>query len=124
MEDFPEAVRNFLVAHISSVEQLEALLLLKSQPDRNWTVEAVAKGLYTPAAAAAMRLADLHAHGLVALKDAHYRYSPATPELDSLVDQLADIYRERRVSVITLIYSKPSSQVQAFADAFKLRREK
>jgi hypothetical protein len=71
-----------------------------------------------------MRLNDLHARGLLVQKDGPtYRYGPAQADLNSLVERLAAIYHERRVTIITLIYSKPHTQVQAFADAFKLRKD-
>jgi hypothetical protein len=42
---------------------------------------------------------------------------------DQLIDQLADLYQQRRVAVITQIYSRPVKNVQTFADAFRLRKE-
>ena len=44
-------------------------------------------------------------------------------ELDELVGSLEKVYEERRVSVITLIYSKPVDKVRTFADAFRLRKD-
>jgi hypothetical protein len=126
-EQFPEDVQQFILAHVNSVEQLEVLLLLRAQPQCDWDAAAVGRALYTPPAAADMRLADLHARGLLARKGEAvplYRYAPNPAELDGLIGRLADLYRERRVSVITLIYSKPHDQVRAFADAFKLRKDK
>ena len=38
--------------------------------------------------------------------------------------RVAEIYRERRVAVITLIASKPIENVRAFSDAFRFRRKK
>jgi hypothetical protein len=43
--------------------------------------------------------------------------------LDDLLGELARHYQERRVAVITEIYSNPVKKVQTFADAFRLRRE-
>lgn len=126
-DQFPEEVRRLIIEHINSVEQLEVLLLLSGSPERGWDAEAVSKALYTQPEAAAMRLADLRVRGLLSLVEGSerlYRYHPSTPELDRLVSSLARVYRERRVAVITLIYSKPLDQVQAFADAFRLRKEK
>lgn len=125
--DFPEEVRRFILDHISSVEQLEVLLLLKGSAPREWTAKAVSQALYTQPEAAAMRLADLQTRGLLAVREGperQYNYLPGTPELAGTVNRLAEVYRERRVTVITMIYSKPSSPVQAFADAFRLRKEK
>ena len=126
MDDFPEDVRQFLIHHIGSVDQLEVLLLLKGSPQREWDAASVAQALYTQERAAATRLDELRKLGLVAGLEgtpARYVYAP-TPELDRLVGRLADVYAKRRVTVIGIIYSKPSDQVQAFADAFRIRRDK
>jgi hypothetical protein len=45
-------------------------------------------------------------------------------DLHSAVTHLDQIYRERRVAVITLIASKPIENVRAFSDAFRIRRNK
>jgi hypothetical protein len=125
--DFPENIRRFLTDHINSVEQLEVLFLLRKAADREWTAAAVSQALYTPPDSAARRLADLRSLGLLTATegpDPAYRYQPATEGLAQLADQLAQVYEERRVTVISLIYSKPHANVQAFADAFRLRKEK
>jgi hypothetical protein len=125
-DPFPEDVRQFILAHINSVEQLEVLLLLREHPEQAWEPEGLGKALYTSPAAALMRLTDLQTAGLVARTEAgeqNFRYAPTPPERDALVAGLAQAYKERRVSVISLIYSKPQSQVQAFADAFKFRKD-
>lgn len=36
----PDDVREFVIRHIESVAQLEALLLLRANPDRAWDVAA------------------------------------------------------------------------------------
>ena len=125
-DPFPEDVRRFLLAHINSVEQLEVLLLLRGAPDQVWTATAVGQALYTSAAAAVKRLTDLAAGGLVTVlpgDDPGYRFSPADDSRRDMVDRLAEAYSQRRVAVISLIYSKPNDQVQAFSDAFRLRKD-
>jgi hypothetical protein len=126
-DEIPADVRQFIIDHLNSVAQLEVLLLLRSDAQRDWSGEDVARALYTAADVTAGQLADLHARGLLAAAEppeARYRYGPRTSELGDLVARLADVYRERRVSVITLIYSKPVDKVRTFADAFKLRKDK
>ena len=125
-DPFPDDVRRFILAHINSVEQLEVLLLLRGAPDREWTAAAVGQALYTSPAAAAKRLTDLAAGGLAAVLpgDAStYRYLPADDARRLMVDRLAEAYTQRRVAVVSLIYSKPNDQVQAFSDAFRLRKD-
>jgi hypothetical protein len=119
----PHAVRGFVGAHIESVGQLEVLLLLHSRRDEDWTAGAVQRELRVAPEAAASRLADLRTRGLVKEEPAGtYRYAP-TSELAPVVDALAEAYAARKVSVIKLIYSKPSEQVTTFADAFRFRRK-
>lgn len=124
-EDFPEDVRRFILDNLGSVEELEVLLMLRGAPEKNWSAAEVGQALYTSPAGAAMRLADLHAHGLLALIEGPeklYCFRPARADMPVLINQLADLYKQRRVSVINLIYSKPSDKVQALADAFKFRQ--
>jgi predicted ArsR family transcriptional regulator len=125
-DTFPEDLRRFIAEYISSVEQLEVLLLLKNRADRDWSAEEISQALSSQPSAIRMRLNDLTSHGLLQQKMGaeRFRYQPATPELDRLTVQLAEAYHLRRVSIITLIYSTPRTQVQAFADAFRLRKDK
>jgi hypothetical protein len=125
-EAFPDQVRIFIEENIHSVEQLEVLLLLRQDRQKQWTAESVSQALYTPVAAAAMRLADLVSRHLAKTDDSqqNYIYQPSSTELGNLIDELANVYRDRRVAVISLIYSKPNDHVKAFADAFKFRKDK
>jgi DNA-binding MarR family transcriptional regulator len=123
----PEDVKQFLTEHISSVAQLEVLLLLRRDPERMWTAGEVAKALYTTPEIVADQLSDLRKRGLVGStgdSELKYRYSPETDELAEQVARLDTAYKERSVAVITFIYSQPVEQVRVFADAFRLRKEK
>jgi hypothetical protein len=125
--DFPAQVEQFIVQYIESLAQLEGLLLMRQDRQRSWDAEELAKALYTSPETCATLLAELEQRGLLVLADPQrrqYRYQPADPNVDQLVGDLAAIYQERRVAVITLIYSKPVSKVQTFADSFRLRRDK
>lgn len=125
-DDFPAAIRQFIAEHIQSLAQLEGLLLLRGSAERQWQAAEVAKALYTTADGCAAQLTHLARHGLVKATpppDVRFQYGPASDDLDRLVGELAVVYQERRVTVITLIYSKPAGNVQAFADAFRLRKE-
>lgn len=125
-DDFPADVRAFIAEHISSIAQLEMLLLLRSDPTKQWDVAEISKALYATPEMAAGQLASLQDCGLLAVSEDpehRYQYQPGTPELENVVTRLAELYKERRVSVITVLYSEPVNKVQTFADAFKLRKE-
>lgn len=116
----------FIAEHISSVAQLEVLLLLKEHPGQDWNAEQAARALYAQAAPIADELAGWRSRGLLALAPdmpGAYRYAPQTPEAAAVVDALQDAYKNRRVSVITAIYSKPADKIRTFADAFRIRQE-
>lgn len=123
--DMPAAVRELIQQHIDSVEQLEVLLLLHDQPDRDWSAAEVSGELRTNERSTATRLADLTARGLVAEGATRelYRYAPRTHDLNAAVGGLAREYAVRRVSVITLIFAKPLDRIRSFADAFRFRRD-
>ena len=66
-------------------------------------------------ASAAARLADLTAGGLLVGErgaPAVYRFSPADSEDVRAVAELAETYANRRVSVITFIFSRPLTRVR------------
>lgn len=125
-EDFPADIKQFIADHIDTVAQLELLLLLRSDPAKVWTPEAAGKALYSAADVTALQMADLQLKRLLAPGPSEntYVYRPERPELASLVDRLAGLYRERRVAVITAVYTKPIDKIRSFADAFRLRKDR
>jgi hypothetical protein len=122
---FSQRVQRFLMTHIDSIEKLEVLLLLRALTEREWTASAVAQELRITEASAAARLEDLCAGRLLTCsgeKLAVYRYSPAQSDDVRSIAELAMVYAERRVSVITFIFSRPQTRVRGFADAFLLKK--
>jgi hypothetical protein len=127
---FPEDIQKFIIDHINSLEQLEALLLLKNSADKAWSAEDVSRVLFTQPQSAEGRLKDLTARGFVEVtapapgsSTTTYRYKPATPEVHALIERLGESYKERRISVINLIFSKPIDKIRTFSDAFRLRKK-
>ena len=125
-EDFLPGLKQFIEHHIESVPQLEALLLLRGESQRHWSAAEIAKELYLPENATSSLLADFARRGfaiLVPSAEVRYTYRTSDSEADRLIDELASAYRDRRVAVISLIYSKPLHKVQTFADAFRFGKE-
>ena len=105
----PEPVRRFVRDQIHSAGQLEVLLLLRAAPNREWSVEEVARAQVATVHMAERHLEDLQRRRLV-LAVGHpprYRYGPSAGVTD-VIDALADAYATRRVTVIGLIFSTPS----------------
>lgn len=128
----PADVQKLIIDHISSVEQLEVLLLLyrsamkEGSATAEWSAMAVGRELRIDVGSASDRLADLAARGFLSARgsqDLLYRYDPKNTDLDRAVGGLDRCYPEQRVTVINLIFSKPIDKIRTFADAFKLKED-
>lgn len=110
----PEAVEAFLAAHVSSVEQLDVLLLLRSTSDREWSASEVSRELGSSVGSIQARLQDLASSGLLSARQREaeraYRYEPSDEDAGRLIDAVALAYKERRLRVIALIYAQPTSR--------------
>lgn len=117
----PEDIVKFLRSNVRSVEQLEVLLLLYREPDRWWEPAEIAQSLYASVDSVARSVQRLASNRL-----AEARGEPATtfrfhPKASERVAELARLYNERRVAVLTAIAMGPMDDVQSFADAFRWR---
>lgn len=127
MSDLPDDIRRFIIANVPSVAQLEVLLLLRGEREKEWSPTEVSRLLYAAPDPIAAQLADLEAKGLLYLAqgpEVRYRYRPGNDELDAVVGRLAELYKDRRVAVVSLIYSEPVDKARSFADAFRIRKDK
>ena len=127
-DKIPAEVKRLIHDRFNSVEQMEVFLLLREQSSREWNAVEVSRELRIQPESAATRLADLHAGGLLARSGAdpdtpQYRYRPDTSDLERAADGLARAYKERRYTVIDLIFAKPADTIRTFSDAFRIRRE-
>lgn len=101
-------VRSFIRHHIDSVEALEILRLLHRDPRHAWTPDEVAAELRTSQLSAVQRLDELVRRRLVLKREGQgFQYAPASLDLERGARALFEAYRDRRVSVITEIFSKP-----------------
>lgn len=127
-EEIPAAVRQFIQSTIDSVDHLEVLLFLMSNPDRGWTVSELGERIRLTPEALVATLADLHVANLLAITAGPhlplYRYAPESTALALEVAQSLHLaYKERRESVIQLIYTRPLDNIKVFADAFRLKKD-
>lgn len=121
----PPEVLEFLDRHISSVDQLEILLLLHGSPDRSWTPAEVTAELRSNEDSVRSRLQQLAGAGLVAPGEAGtagFRYRTDGPS-HALVGRVAESYRDFRLRIIERIFRKPDG-LEDFASAFRFRPKK
>lgn len=125
--ELPDDVRRFILTSVPSVPYLEAILLLRTDPNVGWDVPRLAARLYVAERQAAEVLAALAAAGIARGdgddETALYRYAPATEELRERLDALAQAYSANLVGVTDLIHSRIDKRAQQFADAFRLRKD-
>lgn len=117
------AVKDFIREHIQSVAQIEALDLVQSAPERDWTLRSVDEILRSNEdsigrnSQASRALACLHPR---AATPAAYRYQPQPVALADAAAETVRAYRARPVLVIETIF-KPDDSAQSSADAFRIR---
>ena len=118
----PADVRDFIIQYIVSVAQLEALILLRANPDRGWDVPSVARRLYTDEDSIAQVLSKLTRDGFLKSDGASYRYD-CDDARRMAVDRVVETYAKQLISVTKLIHAQPD-RIRQFADAFKFRKDR
>ena len=121
-----EELRQFLQQRLASVEQIEIVLLLKSDPSRSWLASEVASRLGSAPESAAMRLFLLASAGLIFFEASgvpRYRYAGDGGATDALLNELAAVYASDP-EVVTAVVEAPAppDPLRSFSDAFKLKR--
>jgi hypothetical protein len=122
-EPIPAEVHQFLIRHIDSVAQLEALLLLQARPGERWSTARMAERIYTPESVTAELLARLAGDGFLAYADDVYWYDCRDPAASATVDQLATTYKQHLIPITNVIHAKPR-RIREFADAFRFRKDR
>lgn len=126
-DDVPESVRQFVLSTIDSVELLRVLLLLFEAPSRRWSAADITRELRSSDSSIDKRLHDLYDRRVLspeANRDAVHQYIPYSGESHAAVEKLVDFHRHRPYRLIDLIYSKPNEALRAFADAFKIKKDR
>lgn len=124
--NLPKEAGDFLVKCISSVAQLELLLLMYRGQARAWSVDELVRELHIDRDWAAQQLDELQDCHLLSRTDAAspvYRFDPQTARLRNAVAVIAQLYAERRVAVIDFIYSRPLQKLRVFAESFRIKKD-
>jgi hypothetical protein len=122
VDPIPEDIREYITRHVDSIAQLEALLLLRSQPNESWDLLKLAQRLYISEPEVSHALAHLIDARVVSVNDRTFAYEPA-PDVRDIVERVAETYRRHLIPVTDMIHAKPS-RIHQFADAFKFRRDR
>ena len=122
--ELPTVAREFVVQYVSSVAELEALLLLRQPMTESWTAESLARRLYISAVAAQGVLDALLQGGFVIKVGDSFRFAPAREELRTGLDAVAQAYPRFLIAITQLIHERPTSAPRRFAEAFRFRQDR
>jgi hypothetical protein len=125
--ELPIEIEEFLANNIRSIEQLEILLMLQARPERRWTAGEVNGIIRSSDHSVASTLDQLCKQGLLrcSMESSvpQYQFAPSAA-LGPTITTLARLYAERRVKIIETIYSERLSEMDEFARAFRLRKDR
>ena len=113
----------FIASSFPSVWSLELLLLLKSER-RPWRNEELIGSLRASELVVAQALDSLVAGGLASVSRAGAEYMPVSESVAAAVDQSAEVYARKPDAVRRVIVTSAAGGIAAFADAFRLRKDK
>jgi hypothetical protein len=127
VDPLPEEVRRFIFQYIDDVDQLEILRLLGELPQREWTSGDMAGAIQSTPQTVVVHLQTLQSRGLLSTETregvVYCRSHPATAELEFQLKRLLQVYRERPVTMINVVYARATEAIKSFADAFRIRKE-
>ena len=129
--EIPEDIRILLRDHLPSHEQLELLLLMHTDPMREWSVEDLAETLKISPMLAEEAINQLAADELIDLWELPSNALRCRGPRDAcrdLVSRLAQIYQDNRVEVLMLMSANAiqrmrTGALRAFADAFVIKKK-
>jgi hypothetical protein len=115
----------FIRSTFRSVWSLELLCFLRKNPQRTWSQAEMVSALRGSDLLVAQSVSALAAAGLIVVeKDGSAQYRPASPGLGDLAAAAEALYASSPDKVRRLIVSSASDGVTAFADAFRVWRDK
>jgi hypothetical protein len=122
----PQDLRTFILMSVGSVPYLEAMLLLRREPELPWDARRLARRLYVAEKKSDELLQALLQAGIVVPAQgagAAFCYRPESPELAAMVDRLAEFYASHLVEVTHLIHATHERKAEKFANAFIWRKK-
>jgi hypothetical protein len=118
----PGDIRDFILKHIASVAQIEALLLIWSNPEKRWSASHVAARIYAKETETAKALEGLCSSGLLVCKDDAFGLNPSEENV-AMIGRLKEAYARHLIPVTDVIHSK-SRGTRPTAETRGLRRDR
>ncbi len=125
----PASVTELLTNRIDSFEKLELVIALHDAPRTSLSIEALAAALKLSRATVRQAAKELHESALVDLtSNGDVQLLPPTKRELEAVAELARLYREDRITVVTALGEIAVDRIRnmasrVFADAFVIRKK-
>ena len=116
-------VLRFVAASFPSVWALELLLAMKRER-RVWSRDELVAALRASELVVSRALEALVVAGLASIENGGALYLPVNADVDGCVVRAEQLYRSRPNAVRRAIIAANTSSAAAFADAFRLRRDR
>ena len=116
----PGDIRDFILKHIASVAQIEALLLIWSSPEERWGWPEIAARIYTSEAETARALEGLSAGG-VRFAWMELSVERFTEDVE-MIRRLQEVYARYLIPVTDIIHSQSRILPQEGSEALTSKR--
>ena len=116
-------IKEFIDANIRSVEDLEILLLVRSDPKHNWDALEVSSKLSIDPILASNHLMALYLNSLIKHDEGrghltHFRYNVHQHSNEKLLSELEQIFSKHRSEVVEYIGASRRHQIHASSETF------
>lgn len=124
--EIPASVVRFVAEHITSLDQLELLLLLLHAPQKWWDAPSAAREIGADTNSTRRGLERFASQNLLAIAvtgDVRYRFQPGEARLQEAAEAFNAAYRSNRLAILHLVTGRPERSIRDFANAFRIRRD-
>ncbi len=118
----PRDIQDFILKHIASVAQIEALLLIWSSPEERWELPEIAARIYTSEAETAKALEGLSADGFGVCINGVFCLNAAA-ENGEMIRRLHEAYARYLIAVTDIIHSQ-SRNAPSGGETFSLQKDR
>jgi hypothetical protein len=126
LDPLPDDVRQFLESSIDSLEQLETLRVLGEDPAKEWPVDELSRQIQSTTDQTPKDLSILEGRGMLRCVRREGRvlcsFGPKSSDLESQIHRLLELYLQRPVTMIRMLYERKANVLRDFSDAFRFRK--
>lgn len=119
-DPIPEEVRRLLSRHFASLSELEVFIVLV-RDQRVWAPLEMARRMVINVEHAQLMLGALARTPLVTADGNGYVFAPKRSKDRAAAELIPSLYDTYRMRIMDIVLSRPSDQLQDFADAFRVR---